>query len=499
MLPLAEFRAVTDARPAHLTFLFDAFSGETFGAAPGERRAGPLPVHGLMQDVDVTYAEDDEGVLWHKRPRHGRAIGFAGAEEACDILAALPAVISAGAAAVATGQVGAGLVPQVTLGLSPADGALLHQAHRSSDWVITVDRTLGMEYFDSPGSTRRPDYVIDFEGSVGGGLGHHLVISSRSIDELRALLAPVIGQHGLAVDPRHAGTFFEQLRLLSGRLAFKLASATATQRTEVLGLALARLYLDYQRALEDQVVVPLDDHLELYRDARRAAQELGEAVNLQRTDLALWSLDARRRTITCRLVEVKCYSAVRGVSGFEQLKSRIADQLARSESVLAAAVRSRPRAGDRPDRAVRNAELAGLLRFYLGRAVRHGTMRADAAREAEWLLGESRHQAVPAAVHQDRPDLRSVRYRRELCRWKAGSSTAGSGVTSSRICLRRCPPMPCWRPRATAPTVSSLDVSLARVADAAFRAPRRSHETPSEPMAAAEASLDDLDADLPLA
>ena len=65
----------------------------------------------------------------------------------------------------ATGQVGAGLVPQMTLGLSPADGALLHQAHRSSDWVITVDRTLGMEYFDSPGSARRPDYVIDFEGS----------------------------------------------------------------------------------------------------------------------------------------------------------------------------------------------------------------------------------------------------------------------------------------------------------------------------------------------
>ena len=121
-------------------------------------------MHGLVQDVDVRYAEDDEGVLWHKQPRHGRAVGFPGAEEACDLLAALPAAISAAAAAVATGQVGAGLVPQVTLGLSPADGALLHQAHRSSDWVITVDRTLGMEYFDSPGSARRPDYVIDFEG-----------------------------------------------------------------------------------------------------------------------------------------------------------------------------------------------------------------------------------------------------------------------------------------------------------------------------------------------
>ena len=43
VLPLAEFRAVTDERPAHLTFLFDAFSGETFGAAPGSPRLGRCP------------------------------------------------------------------------------------------------------------------------------------------------------------------------------------------------------------------------------------------------------------------------------------------------------------------------------------------------------------------------------------------------------------------------------------------------------------------------
>ena len=195
-------------------------------------------------------------------------------------------------------------------------------------------------------------------------------------------------QHGLSVDPRHAGTFFEQLRLLSGRLAFKLASATASQRTEVLGLALARLYLDYQGALADQVVVPLDDHLELYRDARRsAARTWARRLACKRTDLALWSLDARRRMITCRLVEVKCYSALRGGSGFEQLKERIAAQLRRSESVLAARFDPAHDLADRPDRAVRNAELAGLLRFYLGRAVTARDDAPDAAAEAEWLLG----------------------------------------------------------------------------------------------------------------
>ena len=498
VLPLGEFRAVTEERPSHLTFLFDAFSGETFGVAPGGFTPGTLPVHGLVQDVDVRYSEDDEGVRWHKRPRHGRAVGFPGGEEACDLLAVLPATISAAVAAVATGQVGAGLVPQVTLGLSPADGALLHHAHRSSDWVITVDRTLGMEYFDSPGSIRRPDYVIDFESSVAdGGLGHHLVISSRSVDELSALIAPVIRQHGLAVDGRHVGTFFDQLRLLSGRLAFKLASATATQRTEVLGLALARLYLGYQGAIDSQVIVPLDDHLELYRDARRTAQELGEAVSLKRTDLALWSLDAKRRTIACRLVEVKCYSEVRGVSIFEQLKSRIGEQLARSQEVLRERFDPAPELGDRPDRAVRNAELAGMLRFYLGRAVRHKTMRGDAADEASWLLG----------------NLDGGPYRLQFT--KTGlifdlsgtgeSSSADGGIEYHRIgrdlieeLLAAMPTDPLLAAEDVARSLSSLDVSLPRLADAAFRAPARSHETPAEPTdLSLESSVDDLSPDLP--
>lgn len=490
VLPLADFRSSTDERPSHLTFLFDAFSGERFAAAPASPAIGTLPVHGLVQDVDVCYSEDGEEVLWRKRPRHGRAVPFPGAEEACDLLAALPQVISSAAAAVATGQAGAGLIPQVTLGLSPADGALLHQAHRASDWVITIDRTLGMEYFDSPGSVRRPDYVIDFEASVSGDLGHHLVISSRSIDELRALLEPAVGKHGLVIDPRHAGTFFEQLRLLSGRLTFKLASASATQRTEVLGLALARLYLHYQGVLADQIVLPLDDHLELYREARTtAAAGIGEAVTLRRTDLALWSLDARRRTITCRLVEVKCHSSVSGAAGFEQLQGEIAEQLASSEKVLREQFDPAAAVPDRPDRAVRNAELASLLRFYLGRARRHNTMRKEVGDEAEWLLS----------------NLDSGGYQLTFTRTGLIFDLSGQGTMSSqengieyhRIgrdlieeLLAALPTDPVLTAAEASSTVSTLDVSLPKLPDAAFRAPERTHETPEEPWFAQDDAFD---------
>jgi hypothetical protein len=383
--PLAEFRSATSHHSAHLTLLFDSFSGDSLGVgAPPP--AAPAPVHGLVQEMVITYVEDEETVSWHKQPRHGRAHELPGAEEMSDLLTALPEVISLAAAAVSTGETSTSQVPRTTLSLTAADLALLHQAHRSSDWVITVDRTLGVEYFDSPGSHRRPEYVIDSASTGRLGAGHQVVVSSRSVDELHALLGPMLEQHGVQIDRRHAGTFFDQLRLLSGRLAFKIASTAPNQRTEVLGLALARLYLAHNQALDDQILVPLDAHLELYREARRRADEVIEGTGLQRTDLALFSLDAVQRTIVCRLVEVKCYSGLGGIAELQRLRERVADQLCRSVEVLAENFDPALRSPDRPDRTIRNTQLARLLRFHLGRAVRNGVMRSDAAAEAAWLL-----------------------------------------------------------------------------------------------------------------
>ena len=124
-----------------------------------------------------------------------------------------------------------------------------------------------MEYFDSPGA--RDDRTTSSTPSLPATGSRAPSGDQFPVDRRTPRAAgTVIGQHGLAVDPRHAGTFFDQLRLLSGRLAFKLGVYDSVERTEVLGLALARLYLDYQGVLTDQVLVPLDDHLELYRDAR---------------------------------------------------------------------------------------------------------------------------------------------------------------------------------------------------------------------------------------
>ncbi|MGV9740625.1 methylation-associated defense system ATP-binding protein MAD8 [Nocardia farcinica] len=479
--PLDEFRSATSENNAHITFLFDAFSNEDFGAVPAGRR-GTVPVHGLVQDVTVTYTDDGDTVLWQKQPRHGAAHSLARSDELTDLLSSLPEVVSNAACAVATRQVGTRMVPNIGLTLDAADNTLLHQAHQSSDWVITIDRTLGVEYFDSPHSSRRSDYVIDVEESGREGLGHHVVTTSRSVDELCALLAPVIEQHHLQVDPRHARTFFDQLRLLSGRLAFKIASAAATQRTEVLGLALARLFLDYQGVLANQILVPLDSHLELYRDARRSDQ-VGESVSLQRTDLALFSLDARERKIICRLVEVKCYSSV-SHSLYEELKSTIADQLERSASVLAEHFDPYLTQPDRPDRVVRNAELAAMLRSYLDRAVRYDAMGAKPAAEARWLL-DRLDREPPCRLEFTRTglifDLSSTGISSEV---EGGIEFHRIGHDLAQQLIDAIPTSPAKPGHGdTTPSLSSLralEPTVPRLVAAEFRAPARRHDVPAD-------------------
>jgi hypothetical protein len=380
-----EFRENPGRFAAHLSFLFDLFPAEEVGATAASIRESAAPVHGLIQDFHVDYREDDATIAWHRTPRHGVALPLQGNEELTDLLSTLPAALSTATAAVATGQAGVGLRPVVGLALDATERALLHQVHEVTDWVLTLDRNMGIEFFDHGGRRDRPDYLIDHSPDGAAALGHRLTITSRSVAELEAMLVPVLQDYGLASEGRHAVAVLDQLRSLSGRLALKLISAPS-QRAEALGLALSRMYLEHQRAFQSQIVVPLDAHLELYRSLKQVADELGNDVSFKRTDLALFDLDARSRTITCRLVEVKCYTAVGDLAAYGALKDRIAEQVAQSQEVLSVHFDPKRNPVDRADRLMKTRELVTLLEFYLGRGVRYGILDKHAADEGRFLL-----------------------------------------------------------------------------------------------------------------
>jgi hypothetical protein len=376
-----DFRGTPTRHRAHLSFLFEVFPPEEIAAGRPFRPERIVPLHGLVQDFAVRFRDDETGTGWERQPRHGAPVPIDSGEETSALLGALPALISAATATVARSTADFSSRPIIRLELDSDERALISEVHDASDWVFTVDRNMGIEFFDHGGRRDRPDYLIDYTPATLPEHGHRLFISSRSLSELEAILRPVLRQYGLDAEGRHAIVILEQLRSLSGRLALKLVSSP-TARAEALGIALARLYLNYQGALRNQIVVPLDAHLELFHSIRKYAEEIGDEVTLRRTDLALFDLDVSKQTIACNLVEVKCYAQNLGLSGYGQLKERITEQLNQSERILQQHFDPHRTKPDRPDRLLKTRELATLLEFYLDRSVRYGLMDHAAADEA---------------------------------------------------------------------------------------------------------------------
>ncbi len=379
---LSEFHVDVKRFSAHISILLDVFPAEELSIA--EKPQGIIPLYGLVQDFDTEFFDDDSGTLWNKRPVVGRSL-TADSQAACfGLLSSLSRRLCFATSAVAASGASFKAVPVVTLGLNVAQRELIYEIHQISDWVFTIDRNMGIEFFDHGGRKDRPDYLIDFVPRSSSQTTHNLIISSRSSDELQAMLKPVLLAQGLSADGEQSLQILANLRSLSGQLALKLISAP-TQQAEALGLALARLYLEYQGALSNQIIVPLDAHTDLYR-SNGEAEDLDEATSLQRTDLALFDLNLASRTITCNLVEVKCYSQVGDFGAFNHLKERISSQINQSERILQRHFDPALKKPDRPDRLLKSRELAQILRFYHERSQRYGIFDMNAAQEARGLL-----------------------------------------------------------------------------------------------------------------
>ena len=381
----ADFRSEPARFRSHLGILFDVFPPEDMGAGRPLRTETTIPLHGLIQEFTTRFHDGDSGTWWQRQPRHGVPAVIEGGEEASLLLGKLPALISSATATVARSTPDFASRPIIRLELDSSERALINEVHDASDWVLTIDRNMGIEFFDHGGRRDRPDYLIDYTPSTVPEHGHRLIVSSRSLAELEAMLRPVLRDYGLDTYERNVVVVLDQLRSLSGRLALKLVSGPTAQ-AEALGMALARLFLEYQGALRNQIVVPLDAHIDLFRTAQSYAEAVGDEVTLHRTDLALFDLDLAKRTVSCNLVEVKCYAQRLGLSGYAQLKERITEQLNRSERVLQRHFDPQRTMPDRPDRLLKTRELATLLEFYLNRSVRYGLMEGDAGDEAQVFL-----------------------------------------------------------------------------------------------------------------
>ena len=264
----------------------------------------------------------------------------------------------------------------------------LRDLHRLCDWVVTLDRNAGIEYFDSPREDRDiyDAYVIDCvpEREDLGCL--QLITSTANLDEVRNLLDGALDQMGLSRSRRNAEFLLEHLKALSGRFAIRLTGHRPAT-SELIALAVSHANCrralasdDCWVSLDDGFVIPVDDVRDLLPPLGKSRGE-DEDERGTRPDL-IHVTTAPRRGLIFRFVEVKYRRHLRTARSPDLL-----DQIGRQTRGLR----------ERWDRwygheetcsvfrAVRRAKLARVLRFYADKALRHH-------------LSARRHQELTAEV-----------------------------------------------------------------------------------------------------
>ena len=267
---------------------------------------------------------------------------------------------------------GNGQLPVLQTAVSSEKADNLKNLHLLCDWVITLDRNAGIEYFDSPRDNRTiyDAYVIDCvpEREDLGCL--QLITSTSNLEEVRILLDGALDQMGLSRSRRNAEFLLEHLKALSGRLAIRL-TGDKPPTAELIALAVSQANCRQAQeadpcwvSLERGFIVPIDDVRDLLpplTDGKGDEQEM-------RPDLMYVTTAARKgKGLTIRFVEVKYRRDLRAARSPDILR-RIREQTAAlrqrwndwySHEVCSAF------------RAVRRAKLARVLRFYADKARRH--------------------------------------------------------------------------------------------------------------------------------
>ena len=358
---------------AHLAVAFDTFESkvvpEDWPEEGKPRRSGPFRAFGLLSFYERDYASTPTPLWRSTIPRAGDGEKHPSERGHSERLERLQRAIQAAVAR----NVGVGNGrPVLRTAISPAKADSLETLHRLCDWVVTLDRNAGIEYFDSPRENRAvyDAYVIDCvpEREDLGSL--QLITTTSNLEEVCNLLDETLDQMGLSRSRRNAEFLLAHLKSLSGRLAMRL-TGNRPPTSELLALAVA--HANGRPASEDDdcwvsldrgFIVPVDDVRDLLPPLQVGDGDDGTQA---RPDL-IYVTAVPRKGLVYRFIEVKYRRHLRAARTPEVLR-KIHEQ---TESIHRrwhdwyshAEVCS-------SFRAVRRAKLARVLRFYADKAHRH--------------------------------------------------------------------------------------------------------------------------------
>ncbi|MDD7924212.1 DUF87 domain-containing protein [Actinomycetospora chibensis] len=347
----------SDTSAAHLGVLADLAVVEAGGQTDYPEMAASF--RNLLTPASNRRFTSETGVAWRTAPAL-RSVGRDGAADAVDAHRSYQTALAA-----ALGHTGRVVL---TAWLGTNELASLRAAHDRADWVLTVDRNLGLDLYTSLAGTEAP-YLLDYAPDFLEGLGPRLTVTTTRRDEVYRLLADAMSDLHLAAVADSVRDILAHLQVVSGRLAMRLVGRS-TLATEAVSLAALMAYLRTEGRLADTIVVPVDAHQEMFGDVNSES-------GARRCDVIL--VRCTSRTLRMECVEVKSRRAAALPAA---LVGEIVDQLDATVSMLRDTYfRTDP---PRIDAELQRARLAGVLRHHANRAHVTGLLddrrRADAER-----------------------------------------------------------------------------------------------------------------------
>lgn len=350
---------------AHMSFVFDSFPVSVRLVKQEQFHSPSLFLHGLIcKPVRRTYLENSHDFQWDLAVNPNNTELLYKEDQLSPLMPKMLGHIQQMVAILLAGKWTQSL-PALSLQVSDKDHALLHTVHQYSDWVMTLDRNLGIEMYDSPADPEAIPYLLDFKPEIKPGYPS-VFLTTRPSAEISSIVKPSFIQMGWEEEIQYIPSFLEILRSISGSLIMQLAGG-GNKGLETIGLGLSRLLLEELKLLEEYILIPLDLHQDLFAIAQKNAEE---ERSRQRGDLLLVSCEKDKPILHMCVLEIKCRGLLNDKS-LTDLQTKVQEQLTETVTCLQYHFDPHLRIPDRLDRSLKNQQLYEILSFYLSRAHRY--------------------------------------------------------------------------------------------------------------------------------
>jgi DNA phosphorothioation-dependent restriction protein DptH len=243
---------------------------------------------------------------------------------------------------------------------------LISDIHKRSEWVLTVDRYIGLNLFEELLSRQNNELVVlDYSPEFVDGFGDRLTLTTTKHTEVTRIIQKAMRELGLANEGKSSIDVLRSLARISGRLAMRLLNENSLA-TEAVGLCATVGYLEENSELDQTIIIPVDAHQELFGLNRHDP----DAEN-KRCDLVLVRLVGDAYEL--ELLEVKA----RKGRAIADLPRVIQNQLDNTEALLRRLLFDE--STERIDRDLQWSRWASLLHFYADRSILQGNFTSESS------------------------------------------------------------------------------------------------------------------------